>query len=287
MAMAALAACSAETGDSDQDQDLGLLMTTGLKPGETKAPEGSSKADKAAAAEETPAAAEETAEVQGAVVDNTFAVGVIPVDGSTCPSDSSLVSFHMDDEDDDSMSDDFTPFGLPQTARRAILPPDGIPRNVTLNFCKVNGQSFRHLTTSVNDKANFYAVLKLGQTCPNGSSEMKRHIDNEDDDNRNSPSGPIAPNQMDTNTTLRFCYFHAGTTTMASFPSLGIKYAVFHDYDLSPQPAFVISKRWTFTDDEDDANANFSSPTGTTQANDFARIVGTGSNTMFDIARVR
>jgi hypothetical protein len=277
--MAGLAACSAESGDSDQD--LGLLMSSGLKATETTAPEGSSKADKA------PAAAEETAEVQGAAVDNTFAVGVIPFDGSTCPADSSLVTFAMDDEDDSSQSDS-TVFELPQTVRRPVRAPFEFAHvNTGINFCKVNGQDFKHLTTSVNDKANFYAVLKLGQTCPNGSSEMSRYIDNEDDSNANKKSGPIAPNQMDTNTSFRWCYFHAGTTTMDSFPNLGVKYAVFHDYDVSPQPGFVISKRWLYSDDEDDANENSSSPTGTTKANDFARIVGTGGNTMFDIARVR
>jgi hypothetical protein len=180
------------------------------------------------------------------------------------------------------------PFELPQTERRAIKEPfNTLTWNTTLRFCKVNGQGFKHLTTSVNDKAKFYAVLKLGQTCPNGSSEMTRYFDNEDDSNANSSSGPIAPNTMNSNTRLRFCYFHAGSSTMASFPSLGVQYAVFHDYDVSPQPSFVISKRWVYSDDEDDANENSSSPTGTTQAIDFARIVGTGANTMIDIARVK
>jgi hypothetical protein len=49
------------------------------------------------------------------------------------------------------------------------------------------------MTSDVNDKQRFYAVLKLGQTCPNGSSEFSRSFDNGDDDNSNSASGPIAP----------------------------------------------------------------------------------------------
>lgn len=282
LACAGLGACSADAGDSSED--AGLLMSAGSKPGETTAKEGVVKSDDA------PLEVGDTAEVQGAAVDNQFAVGVIPFDNSTCPADSQLVTFNMDDEDDANQTDS-TSWEAPETARRALVIPspiDSFRFNTTLRFCKVNGQPFRHLTIDVNNKSKFYAVLKLGLSCPNGSFEMSRSIDNEDDDNANSFSGPIDPNVMGRNTSLKFCYFHAGTGfPMGAFPSIGIKYGVFHDYDVSPQPSFVISKRWVYSDDEDTSNQNGHSPSGTTQANDFARIVGTGKNTMFDMARVR
>lgn len=271
---AVLSGCGG-TGDlTDED----LSSNIGAKPGETAAPEGFTKAD-AGAVKDT------VAEVQSGAVDNTYAVGVMPGDGHTCPSDSPLVSFYMDDEDDDNRS-----FGaywhLPQT-QRAPVPSVTNRAGTTLRFCKVNGQSFKYFTLDVNAKAYFYAVLKLGQYCPNGSLEMARGIDNEDDDNANSSSGPIAPNVSDRNgTVLRFCFFRNGWPFMSSFPDIGISYSVFHDYD-GAQPAQFPLKGWIFSDDEDHINTNWISPSGTSEAIDFAAIVGGGINTMMDISLVR
>lgn len=240
-----------------------------------------------------------------AVVDNTYAVGVVPVDGTTCPADSQLVTIYMDDEDDDNNTDWVGYFGndggkwqSPQTPFRGVREGEDIcsifgctrfNENTTLRFCKVNGQKFKPLTTNVNAKSQFYAVLKLGQYCPNGSLNHSRFIDNEDDDNENWTSGPIAPNSQDHNTSLKFCFFRTGTSSnlMTSFPSLGIQYAVFHDYDDSIQPSWVISKRWHYSDNEDDDNINSSSPSGTSAAYDFGRLVGSGTNTFFEFARVK
>jgi hypothetical protein len=69
---------------------------------------------------------------------------------------------------------------------------------------------------------------------------------------------------------------------MGSFPNLGGAYGVFHDFE-GFQPSWVISKRWAYSDDEDSANNNSSSPSSA----DFSRIIHVGSNTRFDIARVR
>lgn len=243
--------------------------------------------------------------VSQAVVDNTFAVGVIPVAfaqgrsesgmfGTTCPADSELVQFHMDDEDDETQTDWFgffsddsgRPWGLPQTSRRSIRP--GLSGfNTTFRFCKVNGQSFRPRTTDVNDKGNFYAVLKLGQFCPNGSLEFSRHIDNEDDDPGNWFTGPIAPNVSDANTTFRFCFFRTGSagSLMTKYPGIGINYAVFHDWD-GDQPG-IIAKHWRYTDDEDNRNENSTSPSGTSAATDFGAIISSGPNTLWEFGQVR
>src|SRR5690606_19783550 len=133
----------------------------GEKPGETALPEGTRKL-----ADVLDEAMADTAEVQSAAVDNTYAGGVIPIDGSTCPSGSSLIKIYMDDEDDENRSF-ATGWHLPQTLK-------DVPRRTNwsgtnLRFCKVNGSSFRPLTTDVSKKAYFYATLKLGQYCPNGS----------------------------------------------------------------------------------------------------------------------
>lgn len=249
----------------------------GEKPGETALPEGTRKL-----ADVLDEAMADTAEVQSAAVDNTYAVGVIPIDGSTCPSGSSLIKIYMDDEDDENRSF-ATGWHLPQTLK-------DVPRRTNwsgtnLRFCKVNGSSFRPLTTDVSKKAYFYATLKLGQYCPNGSVEITRHIDNEDDKNRNSYSGPLSPNAVGINTRLHFCFFRTGSPTMSSFPNLGVDYAVFHDYD-GDQPSLFKRKAWIFSDDEDDDNAN-SQPTSSSAQIDFSKLVGGGKNTMFDLGRVR
>lgn len=115
------------------------------------------------------------------------------------------------------------------------------------------------MTTDVNDKARFYAVLKLGQFCPNGSTEFVRYLDNEDDNNENWQAGPIAPNVSNVNTTLVFCFFRNGSPTMLDFPPLGVPYAVFHDFHgAQPFPySLALGKAMHYSDDEDDANQNW------------------------------
>src|SRR5687767_13452294 len=134
----ALAAACAGGADGAADDgpvdDLGWLMTDGLKPGETIAPSGHLKTDSRSEADRDQ---EDVAEAPGAAVDNTYAVGVIPVDASSCPVDSSLVTIYMDDEDDSNESD-YSGQDHPQTARRPVSETD-FP-NTTFRFCKVNGQ---------------------------------------------------------------------------------------------------------------------------------------------------
>jgi hypothetical protein len=253
--------------------------------------------------------------VSQAAIDEKFAIGVLPVAlnnannsleySTTCPAGSPLITLNMDDEDDDPQTDwwgffssDYTvpnqpnalnaPWGSPTTARRAVHGKLFFPINTMFRFCKVNGNSFKPLTTDVNAKGRFYAVLKLGTTCPNGSFDFTRHIDNEDTDPATSVTGPIAPSVVGANTTLRLCFFRTGVAAnlMTAFPNLGINYAVFHDFDTTDQKLFL-QKHWRYTDDEDSGNANSTSPSGTSEAADFAAIISSGSNTMWDIGRVK
>jgi hypothetical protein len=286
------AAC---TGES---LDAGQLAAEPTKPGEQPA---------AYADAEGKSQGPETTVVsvsQQSLVDNTYAVGVIPTNqdgpnwGSTCPAGSEYVRIRMDDEDDDNNTF-WNEWQLPQAGRdvttgRCLSGSLGLGLwgdlgtgcNTTMGFCKVDGKKFRPITSDVNQTYQFYAVLKLGQYCPNGSIEFSRLIDNEDDDNNNSYSGPTAPNLVNGNTRLYFCMFRTGSTKMTAFPSLGVPYAVFHDYD-GIQPPWVIKKRYARSDDEDDDNATRTTPDTTSAFFDFDKIVGGSVNTMFDMARVK
>jgi hypothetical protein len=127
--------------------------------------------------------------------------------------------------------------------------------------------------------------LKLGQFCPNGSHEFTRSIDNEDDDNETWYDGPIAPNVAYRNTTLKFCFFTSGSSTMSSFPTSSVPYAVYHDFEGAQPAQFNLSKAKHYSDDEDDRNEN--SLSGSDFYDAFRLIVSDGRNTTFDLARVR
>jgi hypothetical protein len=162
----------------------------------------------------------------------------------------------------------------------------------TMRFCRVDGSKFGRLL--FNNEVTAYATLALSSTCPDGSFRATRYIDCEDDDNRNRSSGVLSPTGIDRNANLVFCVF--GNTlggngaVMSSFPRLsGIAhYAVFHDFDLDPQPSWVLSKQFIYSDDEDDNNENSRSPgaltaVGSTLA---AMIEGT-TNTFLEYVQVR
>ena len=278
-------ACSgAGEGDNASDE-----ATPGLATGDAGTPNPPGDETQRLAEGET------VATVEQSLVDNQFAVGVIPVGpggsveggiyGTTCPADSQLVTIYMDDEDDQNRSG-WGEWRLPQDPDTGGLYSFN-GWNSPLRFCKVNGQDFHPRTTNINDKANFYAVLKLGISCPNGSTQFTRYFDNEDDSNANSRSGPIAPNVSNTNTTLVFCFFRSGSVTMSDFPFLGIPYAVYHDFEgAQPFPYNLETKSKHTSDDEDDGNQNSMSPTGTSAYFDFTAIISNGPNTWFDVGRV-
>jgi hypothetical protein len=245
-------------------------------------------------------------EALGAVseaVNGASAVGVIPISddimgiGTTCPRESTsifsatseLVTIFMDDEDDDNQTkwtdgwvapnnnDPWTAFYL-----------DG--GNTTFRFCRVEGSNFKPKTTLAGDTANFYAVLSLGTNCPTGSSRVRYFIDNENDQNINSSSGSIAPNTVGnpnySSTSLYFCVYRSSATTMAAFPELGARYAVFHTWDVTKQPGWVISKHANYTDDEDDGNHNTVTGDAGVVA-ELRKMVGMGANSSFSMARVK
>jgi hypothetical protein len=209
-----------------------------------------------------------------------YAIGVIMPDPRFCWTDN-LVTLYTDDEDDNNESDS-TGFEPPDTPRRARRHNTG--RSGTLwSFCKFDGRPFKSLTRYGNTDY-YYAVLKLGTTCPNGSLEFQRSIDGEHEDQRGYIRGPAGPNQA--GAILTFCMFGTNADKMYSFPDFDMPYAVFHDYD-SGQPDHFFAKKWVFSDDEDYHNFNGTTPSGGPDFARFDNMVGGGSNTMYDIAQVR
>jgi hypothetical protein len=155
---------------------------------------------------------------------------------------------------------------LPQAVRpnqpcNPVVPPDPAkPPYLGLQFCRVDGRGFKPLTIDANATDQFYAVLMLGSQCPNGSERVRWQIDTPDAADFSScvggpPETPCGPNQTlsggsaATTFWLNFCLFRSASTaegTMASFPTLGWSYGVFHDFD-GPQPAWVMMKRWVYS----------------------------------------
>jgi hypothetical protein len=211
---------------------------------------------------------------------NRFALGVsVPLDSDSCAREN-RVDLYTDDEDDDNESD-ASSWDLPQTIRRQ-------PRHHThqtgtrWSFCKVDGRQFRSLTKYTGKPQFFYATLMLGSECPNGSQRHIRIVESEFDDNRSAITGPAVPNFIDGNQViLFFCLFGASPDKMTSFPDLGLEYAVFHDYD-GPQPDLFISKKWVYSDDEDD-NLNNSFVDDAP----FRAMISGDRNTLYELARVR
>jgi hypothetical protein len=122
--------------------------------------------------------------------------------------------------------------------------------NTEFFFCRVNGLSLRGFQPGGPGTATLpYAVLKLGNFCPNGSLEFTRRFDNEDKNNKNFSVGDIFPNVSNSNTELKFClFFSASQGTMSSFPNFGVSYGVF--------TKSVAERGFVRTDDEDSSNNN-------------------------------
>jgi hypothetical protein len=130
---------------------------------------------------------------------------------------------------------------------------------VGLPFCRVDGRSFKPLTTDPTATDQSYAVLMLGSECPNGSKRAELQIDTPETGDRSScaggaPDQPCGPNQgvnvsgIATTFSLNFCVFASADRpeeTMSSFPDLVEPYAVFHDFD-GLQPSWVMLKRWVY-----------------------------------------
>jgi len=220
--------------------------------------------------------------VQQAVANSPTAIGVIQIRSLDCPP-VDTVTLYTDDEDDNNESDS-SGWDAPDVVRRARRHDTG-RTGTTFTFCRVEGANFKTLTSHGNS-AYYYAVLKLGTTCPNGSKDVERDVDGETDDNRTAISGPVGPNSANKAAFLHFCVFDSISDKMQSFPDIGMPYAVFHDYD-GAQPSFVLGKRWVYTDDEDLHNFDFTNPRSGALFDEFNVMIGGSTNTMFDMARVR
>ncbi|HRI65641.1 MAG TPA: hypothetical protein PK156_15445 [Polyangium sp.] len=211
------------------------------------------------------------------------AVGVIPDFNTSCPAGTDTLTRHMDDQDDTWFSDN-------NNDRGGWLGATGSSNNTDLSFCRVDGTTFKPLTSCSSDTSRDYAVLKLGTVCPNGSVEFSKFINNENDRNANShgdSSGDHYPSEYTENTKLYFCFFGSASSqsaTMGKFPSQGIPYGVFGRSTLVNAGA-ASTAGWFRSDDEDDGSNSYSAPTSILSR--AAQIISSDSqNTTFNTAKV-
>jgi hypothetical protein len=262
---------------------------------------------------------------EAAAIESTSAdamlVGVLPYNALGTPCSLSptreSVTVSMDDENTTHCSYGSGEFGegiwASPHATKLPIPPrchEGEMHNshTALRFCRtlVEPNAFRPLTTDPDDASSFYATLKFGEHCPLHAIEIRKHIVNEDQNNKNQPilAGDLLyPNVVTDDargnfTELVFCFFRAAPTaeeTMSEFPDLGFPYAVFHDFE-GQQPSFIIGKRWIYSDDSNqmDPARNWydPNPENDSDAAAFLAIVenprrDSNYDTCFDIGRVR
>ena len=208
-----------------------------------------------------------------------FWVGILPIE-SNCPASTFKVSFYLDGED---VPCGVLPIGVPCTGYSWQMegfnsdwtdkyahwtPFSGTTGKLLagsgyrFNWCRVDGEKFKPLTTDPFNTSHAYSVLKLSAKCPPGSHDRGIYIDTEDDSNNNDHKGNISPNVVNANATLRFCQFRSSSSVAVgkvSFPvfkdSLGasVSYGVLHDFD-AVQPSWVLNKKYLYFNDEDDDN---------------------------------
>lgn len=192
-------------------------------------------------------------------------IGVIQDANTACPGDRIVI--RMDTEDNNN-----------KNSSSGWIGEFNINSNAMMTFCRVDGASFKNLGSSASNATN-YLVLKLGDHCPNGSVDVARRFDNEDDDTNNWSIGDIRPSTQDGNTWMRFCAFLGSSYSSyrtTSLPYLGFSYGVF------AAPGFTKGSSYGYvrTDDEDDDNNN--QWVGSTAANS---IIEVGSNTKMHMWR--
>jgi microsomal dipeptidase-like Zn-dependent dipeptidase len=210
----------------------------------------------------------------GEIDEGAFDVGVLPGAGGCPPESIEAVGITMDSEDNN-----------PETSCNGDYCGGAEifgNKNLTLNFCRVKGANFYSLAPT-NDASTNYAVLKLGQTCPNGSVEFWRHFDNEDDDNANGHYGDVAPNTWHKNARLYFCLFAGRWLHGTSLPTLGADYGVFAGQGFGPGVEFG----HIFSDDEDHNNQNDYSISASSYGVAAKQIIHpTDHNSVLNMARV-
>lgn len=174
-----------------------------------------------------------------------FDVGVIPDSLAACPAEK-RVTVYLDNEDNGQ--------GNTRSGWTGAIRSD---RNTRLEFCRADGTKFGRHQPSEGHTSD-YAVLKLGTTCPNGSLEVVREFDDENDlYNENWMGGDLGQNRQfgdtESRTFLHFCWFQGNGSdgpAMPSFPQLGFNYGVIGQVYNAVQSGFIT------TDDENDSNHN-------------------------------
>ncbi|REG35942.1 hypothetical protein ATI61_102316 [Archangium gephyra] len=212
-----------------------------------------------------------------------YAVGVIREYGANCPAVPGVEAVWITTDDENTSN---------ANSRAGWLGLNVSSTNTRLHFCKVDGSVFKPLS-DVDSPVYHYAVLKLGESCPPGSTEFGKTTDNEDTSNVNSNSGAnIWPNSQNKDVTnYRFCLFRnssSGGQTMPAFPDIGAPYGVFAGGSFSTQ--FALSKGYITSDDENTTNNNkYYIPAGA-PANTLSyagQMVTDGANTTFRMAKVK
>ena len=95
-----------------------------------------------------------------------------------------------------------------------------------------------------------YIVLKKDKHCPPGTYEFARYHDTEDNNNQNSFTGDIWPNEIDRNAKLYFCFVPKSSNYEKVYP-----YA--KEYGVFANPGWTnIVTSEIFVDDEDSDNKN-------------------------------
>ncbi len=207
-----------------------------------------------------------------------YAVGVIPNSAASCP-DPNKVIVRLDNEDHNNANSRNGWFGAIDSGS-----------NTEFTFCRVpDGARFGTLaapSSGVND----YSVLKLGTSCPPGSTDWSRTQDTEDpgavnEDYMYGQTGPTALATHGSSVTLNFCVFpHSASPTATGMPDLG------YGYNVIANPAFRQSTGrtgWVQQDDEDDdpqGNA-LNVPPGVLAA--VVQMGGFDRNTTYDFAEVQ
>jgi hypothetical protein len=215
-----------------------------------------------------------------------FDVGVFR--GTGVCSDTEPITIYMDDED-----------GSNKSESNGWIGASHVDRNTTLEFCREDGTSFGKLAaSSSNPRSADYAVLKLGDSCPAGSVEITRYLDNEDRNNENFIMGDAYPNRQNfddfnigffkpgySETELHMCLFrpeNPGGVTLSSLPVLSYTYGVAAASDF----VGAVSTGVIQTDDEDFQNRNrLNAPDEATRAA-AERISGGEEDTTINIAKV-
>lgn len=197
-------------------------------------------------------------------------VAVLSHDGS-CPLNSAYFSVQLD-----------RPSGtLTYTATGWRGASQASASTVLLAFCAVDGTQLKSLSAA-NTTSNHYMVLRLGTSCPNGSTAVSRFIDTKDPSDPSLIGDGDGPSEITpTGVQLQFCLFRGHTSTMPAFPEFesGFRYGVFaRDFSKTLSGG---AGRIRVEPPEPSNNLASSGPT------DVNRIVRDGKRFSFHLARVR